>query len=299
MFNVLVGDGGWLIASLISTLFLTFLILSNQYFKRPGNFLVFWFRLVTVIGLAPLLFFVEWPDNQNFYIFTVATSIFACFTDMRTFDVVAKYGGGFVSRAIPLTIFIAFPLWFLVDASLLYEYMEHPLNSAGILLTLIGVAYFSSCSNKCEINKEAFKMYLPALIAGAIATVLNKSAMVNGATLDAIICYMFIQSLLILPIMGVYNTYVGRYPKFKVILYSRKNMLIPCVATSLLWSTIVLFKCTAMITVPNPAYFIAINQLAPILISLLYFVVKHKEEGNVWYGFGVVACAVVMAFLTV
>ncbi len=299
MFAFFTSDGGWLAASLIATLFAVCLLLSNQYFKRPGNFLVFWFRLVTVLVLSPVMFFIDWPDNQNFYLFTIFSSIFACFADMRTFDVIAKYGGGFVSRIKPITIFIAFPLWFFMDSSLFYEYIEHPLNSLGIIATLIGVGYFASRSNKNEINKEAFKSFMPALLAGAIATVFNKSAMVNGSTIDAVICYMFMQSLMVLPIMGAYNMYVGHYPKMKVLLYSRKGMLVPSVVTSLLWLIIVSFKCTAMMTIPNPAYFIAIGQLAPILISLFYFVIKHKEEGDVINGFGVVACAVIMAFLAV
>ncbi len=299
MFAFFTSDGGWLAASLISVFFLVCMLLSNQYFKKPGRFLVLWFRSIIVISLLPIMFFIDWPDNHNFYIFTALSSAFACFLDMRTFDVLAKYGGGFVSRIKPITIFIAFPLWFCMDFSLFYEYLENPLNSLGIVVTLIGVGYFASRSNRNEINKEAFKMFMPALLAGAIATVFNKAAMVNGSTLDAVVCYMFIQSALVLPIMVGYNTYVRRFHKLKVIVRSSKNMLIPSLITAMLWFAIVLFKCTAMITIPNPAYFIAIGQLAPVLISLFYFAIKHKEEGDVINGFGVVACAVVMAFLAV
>ncbi len=296
---MLTGSGGWVISSLMSTFFVACFLICNQYFKKPGNFLVFWFRVVAIVLLFPMLFFIEWPDNQSFYVFAVLSAFAAGYENLRTFDVAAKYGGGIVSRLMPLVIFCTFPIWFFIDTSLFYEYVDNPLNSIGIILTLAGVVYFSSQTNKSKLNKEAFRMFLPAIFAYAAAAVLNKSAMIHGKTIDAVICYMFIQSLLILPLFGVYNAFVGRQPKFKTIIKSSKGMLPAAVLAAFIWITFVMFKCIAMITIPNPAYLVALNQMAPVMISLFYLAIKYKEEGDVKYGFGVVACAILMAFLTV
>ncbi len=300
MYEFLTGSGGWVFSALISTLFVACFLLANQYFKKPGNFLVFWFRVVAVVVLSPVMFFIEWPQNQNFYIFAVLSAFAAGYENLRTFDVAAKYGGGVVSRLMPLVIFFAFPIWFFIDINLFYEYLAHPLNSMGIIATLVGVVYFSSSMNKTEINKEAFKMFLPALLAYAAAAVLNKSAMINGKTIDAVLCYMFIQSLLIIPLFGIYNVFVGRQPKLSTLLRSGSNgMLKASLVCAGIWIAFVTFKCIAMVNIPNPAYIVAINQLVPVIISLFYVAIKHKEEGDVKNGFGLVACAVAMAFLTV
>ena len=59
------------------------------------------------------------------------------------------------------------------------------------------------------------------------------------------------------------------------------------------------FKNYAMVYVPNPAYQAAIGLTAPLFVALFYLLVKHREEGDVKNGMGVVACAVLLALATV
>lgn len=289
--------GGWAATSLIAASFSAVNLTLNQYLKVPGHLLVFFSRLATVVFMTPFAFFIPWPQEPLFYVAVAATAVFGASADIRTFNISAQYGGGVVSRTMPLVILLSFFTWFLFDSSLLRQYLHQPLHAVGILFSLCAVMYFSSQLKKCSISTAALIAMLPALIGYTLATVLNKYAMHFGDYSGVVFGYMYLQSVVAIFITGAYAGWREKKKKSPDI--QPRKILTAAVSFSLLWILIMTFHNTSMVFVPHPSYHMAVMQTAPVLIAVYYYFRKHKEEANVKAGLGVVAAIILLTLMSV
>jgi len=291
------SHGGWAVFSLIGTVSGATYMLINQYIKQPGHMLVFMLRLIIVILMTPFMFSLPWPTSPVFYIVVTLTALFASLADVRLLNVIAKYGAGVTARTLPLVIFLSFLLWFVFDPNLLVEYITHPLNTLGIIASLLGVIYFSARLKKCEITKAAFIAMIPTMLGYTANTALNKFSMQMGAYSGVVFGYMYIQSIASVFLIGGYALY--REKKSPSINLCKKRLFLGSSALALLWMMGMTLQNYSMIFIPNPAYQIAIGQLSPILIAIFYYFIKHKETADVRSGMGVVACAILLVLIAV
>lgn len=298
-FSTFMEGPGWIIFSLIAAFFSAVMYLVNQYLKQPGHMLVFWSRVAVIIFLTPVMTKLHLPTDWRFYAAVLATVFVGTVSDIKTFNISAKYGGGVVSRVQPLIVWGSFFLWFAFDPSLFGKYLAHPLNTLGILLALAGCVYFSQRLNRCSITRAAFIEMLPALCGYVLTTVLNKYAMGHGEVHGAVIGYMYVQSIIAVCVLGPYVAW--REKGFRAVSqkWVTKGMLAATLLMTFGWISHMVYKNYAMAFTQNPAYQAALNLTAPVFISAFYFFVKHKEEADVKSGFGIVACAVLLALLTV
>jgi len=310
-FDVFMHGQGWAWFSLVSAVFSAGFYLVNQYWRMPGDFLVFTMRIMIVVLMTPFVAELNWPQDPRFYATVLATVIVGTSSDVRTFNASAKFGAGMVSRLMPVTVLIAFFLWFAIRPALLFEYLSKPWLAIGIMAALGGCVYFSMRLNRCAVSRSAMAFMAPALAGYTITTVLNKYAMDFGAGAGAfsgvVYGYMYIQSLLALMLVGPY------------VLWSRRNKPQPLVQTvpvvgppalqirplfaaasaaALVWIAHMIFKNYAMAYSESPSYQAAINLTAPVMIAVVYRMVGHREETDVKAGMGIVACALLLVLVT-
>lgn len=297
-FQAFMGDGGWVIYTLIASVISVISYVVNQYLKQPGHLLVFWSRLMTVAAMTPFMLHFDWPDNPVFY-GAVFLSLVGALADIRMFNVAARYGGGVVSRVSPLVILLVFILWFFFDPGLLKTYAEHPFNTLMILVALGGCVFFSMRLSRCHISRNAFIEMIPALIGYTISTVFNKFAMGHGSMTGVVFGYMYFQSVLAVPMVGGYVLWHERRKKHLSVFVRHRKMMLTAALTTFAWIASMIFRNYAMVFTPNPSYIAAIGQTTPVFIALFYFLVRHKEEADVASGMGVVACTALLAVMTV
>ncbi len=302
-FNLFMHGGGWAAFTFVSAIFSAAVYLINQYMKQPGLTLVFWSRISTLLALTPFFTHVTMPENPLFYGAVIVTAFSASFGDIRTFNVAARYGGGVVARTTPLIIFLTFLLWFAFEPSLFGQYARHPVNTALVLLALSGCGYFSSRLKKCDISRSAFLEMLPALLAYTVGTVFNKYAMTHGPLVGAVFGYMYVQTALVIVLTGGTILLRDRQEKMSADAAPDAARVRKMAQAAMLlafgWIGSMIFKNSAMAFVPNPAYLSALLYTAPAFIALFYKLTGHKEEADVLSGMGVVACAALLALVTV
>lgn len=294
---------GWVLFSLIAAIFSAVMFLTNQYLKQPGHMLVFWLRVAVVLVLTPVMLHLPFPNDYRFYLAVAGTVLVGTFSDIRSFNVSAKYGGGVTSRVQPLIVWGSFFLWFLFDPQLISKYIDHPFNTAGVLLALGGCVWFSQRLNKCSITKSAMVEMTPALIGYAFTTVLNKYAMdhghADGAMHGAVFAYMYVQSVIAVIILGPYVMFREKQLGVKAQFWRTRGMVIATLLMTFGWVSHMIFKNYAMAYTANPSYQAALNLTAPVFIAIFYYFKNHKEDADVKSGMGIVLCAVVLALMTV
>jgi hypothetical protein len=307
-FNTFMHGPGWAVFSLIAAVFSGGFYLVNQYLRQPGHALVFWMRVIVVVFMTPLVAYQPIPQNPMFYVMVLLTALLGIGADVRTFNVSAKYGGGVVSRVVPMVVWGSFFLWFAFHPHLIFEYMAHPLNTAAVLAALGGCVYFSIRLNRCEVSRAAMIDMLPALLAYTVTTVLNKEAMTLGKTAGtyagAVYFYMYVQSLAAVLMLGPYTIWHDmrnrrRDPALRRAVWRSQLMIPAALLAALVWICHMIYKNYAMAYTPNPAYQMAVNLTTPVFISIFYYFMKHREESDVLSGMGIVVCAIILALVAI
>lgn len=302
---------GWVLFSVISAVFAGGFYLVNQYLRQPGHLLVFWMRVIIVLCMSPFMQYVRLPDDPKFYLAVLVTVFVGTFSDIRSFNASAQFGGGVVARVQPLTVWGTFLLWFFFDPSSFGAYLEHPVNAGVILLALMGCVFFSMRLNKCEITRSAFIYMLPALLGYTLTNALNKYAMGRGNLEGAVYGYMYAQSVIAVISIGIYSLWRQTRPAAVTVAASptaaapepqswvRRELLAASLIAAMTWICHMIYKNYAMAFTPNPSYQVAINLTTPVFIAIFYYFVQHKEQADVKSGMGIVACAVLLALATV
>lgn len=310
-FDTFMNGQGWAWFSLISAVFSAGFYLVNQYWRMPGDLLVFTMRIMIVALMTPFVAHLNWPDDPRFYATVLATVIVGTSSDVRTFNASAKFGAGMVSRLMPVTVLIAFFLWFAIRPALLFEYLAKPWLTLGIFVSLGACVYFSMRLNKCEVSRSAMTFMAPALAGYTITTVLNKYAMDFGAGSGefsgVVYGYMYIQSLLALVLVGPYVLWKRRdkpqplaqtVPVVAPPPLQLRPLLAAALAAALVWIAHMIFKNYAMAYSESPSYQAAIGLTAPVMIAVVYRIIGHREETDVKAGMGIVAAALLLVFVT-
>lgn len=302
---------GWAWFSLISTVFSAGFYLVNQYWRLPGAFLVFTMRVMIVALMTPFVQDLNWPSDPAFYATVALTVAVGTSADVRTFNASAKFGAGMVSRLMPVTVLVAFFLWFAVRPSLLFEYLARPSLALGIVASLACCVYFAMRLNRCEVSRSAMLFMAPALAGYTLTTVLNKYAMDFGQGAadfsGVVIGYMYVQSLIALVLVGPYILWQRRAcvpllaPVIPVLPHAQmklRPLLAASFAAAMVWIGHMVFKNYAMAYAESPSYQAAINLTAPVMIALVYRAVGHREETDVRAGMGIVAAALLLVVVT-
>lgn len=310
-FDTFMAGSGWAWFSLVSAIFSAGFYLVNQYWRMPGDLLVFTMRIMIVAMMTPFMSALVWPQSPLFYLAVVVTVAVGTSSDVRTFNASARFGAGMVSRLMPVTVLVAFFLWFAVRPLLLFEYLGRPALTCGIIVSLVACVYFAMRLNRCEVSRSAMIFMAPALAGYTITTVLNKYAMDFGAQsgdfAGVVFGYMYVQSLIALVMVGPYILWQRRarraplaqaVPTVPPASPSLRPLLAASFAAALVWLAHMVFKNYAMAFAENPSYQAAIGLTAPVMIALVYRTVGHREETDVRAGMGIVAAALLLVVVT-
>ncbi len=297
-FQEFMAGWGWVLFAVIAAVFAGGFYLINQYLRQPGHLLVFWMRVLAVLFMTPFVARMRLPDDPKFYLAVLATVFVGTFSDIRSFNASAQYGGGVVARVQPLTVWGTFLLWLAVDPSLIGQYADHPFNAAFILLALGGCVYFSMRLNKCQITRSAFFYMAPALAGYTVTNALNKYAMMHGPLEGAVYGYMYAQSVIAVVAIGIYAL-LHESRRKSAQTWATPNMFAAALLATLTWICHMIYKNYSMAFTPNPGYQGAIILISPVFIAVFYHFVGHREEADVKSGMGIVACAILLALATV
>ncbi len=292
----------WIPFSLLAGILTAGITLTNQYAQVSGFSLNILSRLITFIVILPLAFFIEWPSSPIYYIAVITTGFFSGFGDIRSYNTVAKLGGGIVSRLMPLLVPVSFIGWFIASPSDIIIYLEKPLVFLGIITAITAIVLFvMQLHKKCEISKEAIWLMMPVVFLYGMNGVLAKIAMNHAELYQGVYFYIFIQTISLLISVSSFSLWQNRKKTindiYKSIKISRK-LIITSILISIFIILHMIFKISSFAFIDNPAYPNALVLLSPLWVILFYKIIRHKEEANVSAGIGILISAIVLVFLT-
>lgn len=167
----------WIVLSLIVSLADSIYQLLSQHIKMKPSIFMTYRGLFVAFILFPFLWLFPIITSWQFYAIAIFQGILVSYSDLCMLKANRRYGAETVSSLKPLSVSTIFLFWCVIQPSIVLEYLENPIQSILIILSLLGITYALMEYKKVEISKEAFIFILPLIICSTFIEVGNKYIM--------------------------------------------------------------------------------------------------------------------------
>ena len=270
------------------------MMLMQEKFRVDGFALAFWCKVSCVLVTLPFIMIHGLPGNPLFYVFLGAGAVMYAISDVVFFRAIPQVGAGMVSRILPAAVILSFLLWFAVKPDLIAKYAAAPVQSLLIFMVLCLSSWFAMNLRKCQVSMQAIRVIWFVIFAATIGPLIAKSVTLQADIGQGPYAYVFVEALMMMALWAVF--FYVRKPIPAAVMFSRHScvcgLMIGCVMAAM-----VLLNVLAFYFVDNPAYIPAIKFLDSFLILMVYAATGRKNDGNVWAGLGIVACAAMLIVL--
>ena len=124
----------------------------------------------------------------QFYAIAIFQGCLVCFGDFHFYKANQKFGAETVASIRPVSVGTIFFVWCCVEPLLVLKYLQAPLQSFLILLSLFGIVFALTQYCKVTISRSAILFLAPLILSDTIIEVCNKSIMASDASIDGRWC---------------------------------------------------------------------------------------------------------------
>ncbi len=281
----------WALFGMISASLSAGMMLIQERVKVEGFAIAFWNKVACIVFMLPLALWFGLPDNPVFYALVTAQALLWVISDVIFFNAVAKVGAGVVSRLLPLSVILTFCLWFLFEPSLLGDYLDTPIRSALVFVTLCASVWFSMQLKACPVSWQALRLIWFVVFAAVVGPIMFKLVSQHTDIQRGPFSYVVIEASVMVAIWAIY--YAIRRPLPRAVMFSRPAIRAGFMIGSVS-SLMVASNFAAIFYVDNPGLLPAVKFTDTLLIMLFYKSTGRKEAAKVAAGLGIVDCATII-----
>lgn len=287
----------WFLLAILGSFSSAAMSLGQQILKADTIPMLVWLRAVSLIVMIGILPFFSWPTAPSFYIGAVLFGILIVFLDVTNFKYIAECGAAVATRLSTMSSIPAFFLWVAIDQQTQILYWNNPLNTAAIIGVVLCAVYFATRLRHCTVTMNAVKRLWILIFYATIAGVFTKKIILsNPDPIGAIVIYIMIICAISVFMLTVYM--IKNRPNYCADLLNIKNIQAGTILS--ISSLVMIFSSyISMSYITNPIYVSIIFMTVPVMISLYNRLTGYPDDSNKWAGFGIVACAMVLAVVKV
>lgn len=209
-----------------------------------------------------LAYFYVFP--WQFYAIAVFQGISISYLDYKYFNAFHKFGAENVNATTPLGVFIIFFLWLILKPSTIGIYLENPMQSLIMIMSLALMVFAVIKYRKQEVGKSCLREMLPLLCFSAVVDISNK--FITDYSEGHLLILTFHRVAITGWIIGIINLFYNRNISRRELL-NIKNIRRSWFILLLIVSMILLN--IAMYYTPNPAYISAMIFLSVVWIIII------------------------------
>ncbi len=284
----------WALFGLLSASLSAVMMLIQERLKVDGFAIAFWNKVACIVFMLPLALWFGLPNQPIFYALVIGQAFLWVISDVIFFNAVAKVGAGVVSRILPLSVILTFCLWFLFDPALLGVYLETPIRSALVCVTLCASVYFSMQLRDCPVSWQALRLIWFVVFAAVVGPLMFKLVAQHTDIQRGPFSYVVVEASVMVALWMIY--YAIKKPLPRTVMLSPSAIKAGFMVGSVS-SLMVASNFAAMFYVDNPGLVPAVKFTDTLLIMLFYKATGRKETANVMAGLGIVACAAIIILL--
>ena len=285
----------WALLALLAGITNCIQIEINRHFKHDGFELNAYRAMISSLLLLPFISFMEWPSDPRYYLAVFLGAAISVVGMMVQYNLAAKKNGRVANLHQPISIFLTFCMWLMLDHDQLNFLTSHPVNLAGILLSFTLLFVSIQFVRRNDAGWRALMAILPVGVLYAFLGVITKLVLDKGITLLPI-SLGFV--LLCNALMALISFPVVFSKKIKSRPVLNKAILKPAFFVSA-FHTIgwVLINISTILT-SNAAYPFAITALSPLWFMLYYKLRGIRDDASPYAGGLMFVAAIILVFVS-
>ncbi len=271
----------------------------NRHYRHNGFELNTYRAVISALLLLPFVGFMEWPDDPRYYLAVFLSAVISVVGMMVQYNLAASKNGRVANLHQPLTIFLTFCLWLMLDREQFNFLMNNPLNLIGILCSFALLFISIQFVRKNDAGWRALMAILPVGVLYAFLGIITKLVLDQGAA----------QSTGLLPIsLGfvLLSNVMMAMISFPVVLSKKmekrhpfnRKILKPALYISAFHTVSWVLINLATILAPNAAYPFAMTALSPLWFMLYYKVRGVKDDASPFAGGLMFAAALILMLVS-
>ena len=285
----------WSVLALSAAMVMSAIPLVQEKFKADGFALALWNKIVVVIIMIPFMISFGFPQDWQFYFYLMITAVMYSISDVVYFRTVPIIGSGVMTRLIPASVVITFFLWFLVEPSLIKNYIDPWQKGIAVIAILALFLYSAMHVKKCNVTWQAVRKIWPVIFVACTGAIFSKLALNHADTGNqGPFAYIFIQSIMMAGFLFLY--YLIKKPVTRRTMLSR-NTLTTAIVMGIVSSLPIFLKMKALQLADNPALVSMLVITDSLWVLLIYRLIGRKENANIWAGLGIVASAFLIVLI--
>lgn len=282
----------WALLALLAGITNCIQIEINRHYKLNGFELNAYRALISTLLLLPLAPLMEWPADSRYYMGAILTAAISVVGMMVQYNLAAAKNGRIANLHQPITVFLTFCLWLMLDQEQLNFLRDTPSNFVGIVFSF-GLFFISlQFLRRNDSSWRALMAIVPVGVLYAFLGVVTKLVLDDGASILPI-ALGFV--LLCNVLMALISFPVVISKKKKLI---NKAMLKPALYISVFHTISWILINVSTILTPNAAYPFVLTALSPLWFMLYYKARNIKDDASPYAGALMFAAAALLVFIS-
>jgi len=284
----------WAIFGIFHSIFRAIFAEVNRVFKVDAWQLAFWHASVAVFLLLPLIPFMDWPAELNFYLAAVLVALILSVGVIIQLTLSSQKKGRVSSIAIPLEAIAASLIWVIITPAMMAYYTHDPVMTISVVsaFLLASVALFFLRST--DFSWEAFIVVAPVGITYAVAGVVTKLVIPYAQLIPASLSFVLINYVVMTIVMGVFLLLKN---KADAKMYS-KQMIKAGVLTGVFSTIAYLTFVVSVVYAPNPGYTSFLAILVPVWLMWYHELRVIEDKAKPLAGLLIVASTILLITAT-
>ncbi|MBR1916015.1 MAG: hypothetical protein IJ830_06255 [Alphaproteobacteria bacterium] len=256
----------WFFFAVLASVVNAIYYLCNQNVRLEKPVFMIYRGIVVALMAVPFLMFYDVIRAWQFYAIAVMQGIITAYSDYKSLNANRKYGAETVASILPMNVATTFVLWCVIEPAVIYAYLQKPLQTVFILLSLSGIIFALKNYRKTKMTSDAFLYLLPVLLLGSVISVSNKTIMAYAQNSLLGLCFwrVFVSSLTV----GVIHLMIWLKKGLAVrVLFEKQNLVRVWIFVFMPMSMVC--RNMAMFYAFNPSYVSAIVQTS--LLWIIFF----------------------------
>jgi hypothetical protein len=285
----------WALLALLAGITYCVQIEINRHYKHNGFELNAYRALISALLLLPFTALMQWPADPQYYMAAFLSATISVVGMMIQYNLAAAKNGRVANLYQPITIFLTFVLWLMIDGKQRDFLINHPINLAAILFSFALLFISVQFLRRNDSGWRSLMAILPVGVLYAFLGIITKEVLDNNGmrllpiSLGYVLLNNAFMALVSFPVIA----------SKKINLTINKPMLKPAFYISVFHTISWVLICISTILAPNAAYPFAMTALSPVWFMIYYKLKGDKDDANPIAGALMFGAAVVLTLASV
>lgn len=267
----------WILYALLHSLFRAMLVETGRFSPSDGWVRAFWQAVFGVVFLLPLLPFMHWPADRDFYIAGIGVGMIMTVGCLLQLGLSARQSGRITSISMPVETLTAFMIWVVLapiafDRGSPSDFFHYAAMIAAFALAVIALLII----RPNDISLRTVMLVAPIGGSFAVAGVVTKLVLPAADLIPVVLAYALVNFAVMVTVMG--GALVVKH-KLAVVRPSVHLLKGGAVTALFAVSSYVTFA-AGVVLAPNPGYVNFMAMLLPVWMIGLHRLFRAQERAS-------------------